>query len=528
MGLKVTRIATAGQELAGGYALDATYAGDDADITTGLPLDGLLDVTTPTPVDGDGIVWRDAESAWVNEHALTEADVLAMITPDVYACASLTATNGTIAAGAHTDLHAVGGTTVQVNEASGAPGILVTAAFTGVDGIDHVYVHGYYDGNHTDMHVQLYNYDTTAWDTVTTFPAGGSSMTLLAGVIADGAPYFDGSGNAQVRFYHATAGNPSHRLYLDYLAVSHTTGSTGGLALNDLTDVDTTGKADQDVLTWDNGTTTWIAAAAPSGSGIPATLLDAKGDLIVASAADTAARLAVGGTNGHVLTVDSGETTGVKWAAPAASSGTRAFGLDPVTVDGTYGDEFDGASLNGRWTRHNQTSGMETYQSGGLASALRVAHGATNAAEYIYQTAPNGTNETWNTSVSWYQETATGQMFGLLMVDTSGNGVAVLRYDNANGLYLANVASHTYSSALAFNSGLQVSTAYYQGGGRLWLRLRKASGVYYATYSIDGQDWAREVSGTPSAFTPARVGIGRFLGTNANSIGVWHWFDKSQ
>jgi hypothetical protein len=50
-------------------------------------------------------------------------------------------------------------------------------------------------------------------------------------------------------------------------------------------------------------------------AGIPATLLDAKGDLIVGSADNTAARLAVGGTNGHVLTVDSAETLGVKWAA---------------------------------------------------------------------------------------------------------------------------------------------------------------------------------------------------------------------
>jgi hypothetical protein len=63
-------------------------------------------------------------------------------------------------------------------------------------------------------------------------------------------------------------------------------------------------------------------------AGIPATLLDAKGDLIVASAADTAARLAVGGTNGHVLTVDSAEATGMKWAAAAGgASGTKTYAV---------------------------------------------------------------------------------------------------------------------------------------------------------------------------------------------------------
>tara|TARA_S200002703_G_C3650474_1_gene199696 strand:+ start:208 stop:543 length:336 start_codon:yes stop_codon:yes gene_type:complete len=54
--------------------------------------------------------------------------------------------------------------------------------------------------------------------------------------------------------------------------------------------------------------------AVNAGTFISETLIDAKGDLIVGSADDTAARLAVG-TDGFVLTADSAETTGVKWSA---------------------------------------------------------------------------------------------------------------------------------------------------------------------------------------------------------------------
>jgi hypothetical protein len=59
----------------------------------------------------------------------------------------------------------------------------------------------------------------------------------------------------------------------------------------------------------------WVADA----SGIPATIFDAKGDLLAASAADTAARLAVG-SNGQVLSANSATATGLEWiAAPSGA-----------------------------------------------------------------------------------------------------------------------------------------------------------------------------------------------------------------
>jgi hypothetical protein len=50
-------------------------------------------------------------------------------------------------------------------------------------------------------------------------------------------------------------------------------------------------------------------------------IVDAKGDIIAASAADTVARLAVGANN-TVLTADSSTATGLKWATPAAGGMT--------------------------------------------------------------------------------------------------------------------------------------------------------------------------------------------------------------
>ena len=76
------------------------------------------------------------------------------------------------------------------------------------------------------------------------------------------------------------------------------TGATGppgdisGLELNDLSDVDTVTDppATDDVLAWDGSLWTPAGLTAADTGAIPESLIDAKGDLIVGTANDTAAR----------------------------------------------------------------------------------------------------------------------------------------------------------------------------------------------------------------------------------------------
>jgi len=73
--------------------------------------------------------------------------------------------------------------------------------------------------------------------------------------------------------------------------------------------------------------------------GIQPTLLDAKGDLIAATAADTPARLAVG-TNGQYLKADSTASTGLSWATLPSS------GKVLQVVSTTKSDTFSSSSTS--------------------------------------------------------------------------------------------------------------------------------------------------------------------------------------
>jgi hypothetical protein len=102
----------------------------------------------------------------------------------------------------------------------------------------------------------------------------------------------------------------------DITAVVAGTGLTGGGTTGSVTlDIDSTVTTLTGTQTLTNKTLTSPVLTTPSISNI-----DAKGDLLVGTADNTIGTRSIG-TNGQVLTADSAETTGMKWATVSAATG---------------------------------------------------------------------------------------------------------------------------------------------------------------------------------------------------------------
>jgi len=107
--------------------------------------------------------------------------------------------------------------------------------------------------------------------------------------------------------------------------------------------------------------------------GIQPTIVDAKGDIIAATAADTPARLAVG-ANDTVLTADSSTATGLKWAA--ASSG----GMTLISTTSLSGSSSVGlTSIPGTYTNLQLVIDRPTVGSGGNWRLWVVPNNTTSA-----------------------------------------------------------------------------------------------------------------------------------------------------
>jgi hypothetical protein len=77
----------------------------------------------------------------------------------------------------------------------------------------------------------------------------------------------------------------------------------------------------------------------------PLVILDAKGDLISATAADTPARLAVG-SNNQVLTADSSTSTGLKWATPTSGAVIQVVSATYATATSTTSASYVSSGLS--------------------------------------------------------------------------------------------------------------------------------------------------------------------------------------
>jgi len=159
--------------------------------------------------------------------------------------------------------------------------------------------------------------------------------------------------------------------------------TSSDLVKNGATAIETLGDSiDASLLDLKGGTTGQVLAKA-SGTDMdftwtaidPLVILDAKGDLITATAADTPARLAVG-TNGQTLVADSTASTGLKWATPA--SGMTLISRQSFSNVATTTTTFDGVF----------TSTYKTY-----LLVVETAYAATATDDFLMQYRYSGTTQ---------------------------------------------------------------------------------------------------------------------------------------
>lgn len=140
----------------------------------------------------------------------------------------------------------------------------------------------------------------------------------------------------------------------DITAVNVTAPITGGGTSGAVTigvDAGTTSAAGVVQLTDSTSSTSNTTAATPNSvksaydlanAAIAKSIVDAKGDILTATADNTPARLAVG-TNGQTLVADSSTSTGLKWATPSSGStfsGASIYRSTDLTLTATASTTF--------------------------------------------------------------------------------------------------------------------------------------------------------------------------------------------
>jgi len=189
----------------------ATYIGTQAEVEAATPVaTGAMGFATDLERAGvyDGAQW------WWFENI-----------PETFVPNTVTLNVGS-SSDAVSDLQTIlDGNIYAIQEAAATPGINLECNFVNITHINFIYVRAYYDGSAThSVRIQLYNYNTTTYDTFWSMVPVLDYQLLSLPIfpLVDSADYID-SGAAKVRFYHTESGNASHDLYIDYVAIGETT-----------------------------------------------------------------------------------------------------------------------------------------------------------------------------------------------------------------------------------------------------------------------------------------------------------------
>lgn len=138
---------------------------------------------------------------------------------------TMTVNTGTLIAGTVTDLQAVGGTDVDIQEAAGADPLRVTFDFTGVTRLSSFAFYGNYDGGAAhQMSVEIYNVGTTNWDVLGII--GIDTVKAWYSFSIFNISSYINAGAVSVRLRHVQSGVNTHNMIFDYVELNY--GGAGG------------------------------------------------------------------------------------------------------------------------------------------------------------------------------------------------------------------------------------------------------------------------------------------------------------